>query len=123
MSRFSEHHRIEQYLRKKSIKVLKSKTIKRSPNDLSNFPIGLIIITSGDIKSEDKLDFINRYACKLFQVKEDIDITILKEKFSEYIKLKSNGLTKTSRSLNDLIFNSDTLDLEMDNFIPFESTH
>ena len=123
MSRFSEHHRIEQYLRKKSIKVLKSKTIKRSPNDLSNFPIGLIIITSGDIKSEDKLDFINRYACKLFQVREDIDITILKEKFSEYIKLKSNGLTKTSRSLNDLIFNSDTLDLEMDNFIPFESTH
>ena len=123
MSRFSEHHRIAQYLRKRSIKVLKSKTIKRSSNQLSNFPIGLIIITTGEVKSDDKLDFINKYACKLFEVKENIDINILKEKFSEYVKLKSNCTAKTSQSLNDLIFNSTTIDLELNNFIPFESTH
>ena len=105
-SRFSEHYRIDQYLKKRSIKVLKSHTIKKSSNQLSNFPIGLIIITNEGLKYEDKLEFINQYACKLFQVKENVDINILKQKFSEYIKLKNNYKTKTSLSLNDIIFNS-----------------
>ena len=123
-SRFSEHYRIDQYLKKRSIKVLKSHTIKKSSNQLSNFPIGLIIITNEGLKYEDKLEFINQYACKLFQVKENVDINILKQKFSEYIKLKNNYITKTSQSLNDIIFNSSSsFNLEMDNFIPFESTH
>ena len=123
VSRFSEHHRINQYLKKKSLTLLKSKTIKRSTNQLSNFPIGLIIITYDGLKYEDKLQFINKYACKLFQVKDNVDINILKKKFGEYIKLKSNYITKTSQSLNDIIFNSTSFDLDMDNFIPFESTH
>ena len=123
ISRFSEHHRIDHYLRQKSIKLLKSHTINTSSNQLSYFPIGLIIITNEGIKYENKLEFINKYACKLFQVKENVDINLLKQKFSEYVKLKSNYITKTSQSLNDIIFNSTSFNLEMDNFIPFESTH
>ena len=124
-NRFSEHYRIDQYLKKRNtIKVLKSHTIAKSSNQLSNFPIGLIIIKNEDLKYEDKIEFINQYACKLFQVKENVDINILKQKFSEYIKLKNNYITKTSQSLNDIIFNSSSsFNLEMDNFIPFESTH
>jgi c-di-AMP phosphodiesterase-like protein len=79
VSRFSEHHRINKYLKQKSLTLLKSKTIKRSSNQLSNFPIGLIIITNDGPKYEDKLEFINKYACKLFQVKDNVDINILKK--------------------------------------------
>ena len=122
MSRFKEHRRIDQYLKKRNMKVLKSKTVIKHSNQLSNFPIGLIIITNEDL-IENKLEFINEYACKLFRVKENVDITTLKKVFSEYVKLKNNYTTKTSQSLNDIIFNINTYDLEMDNFIPFESTH
>ena len=122
MSRFKEHRRIDQYLKKRNMKVLKSKTVIKHSNQLSNFPIGLIIITNEDL-IENKLEFINEYACKLFRVKENVDITTLKKVFSEYVKLKNNYATKTSQSLNDIIFNINTYDLEMDNFIPFESTH
>ena len=122
MRRFSEHYRINQYLKKRSLKVIKSKTIIKHTNQLSNFPIGLIIITNEGL-IDNKIDFINQYACRLFKVKENVDLKILKEKFSEYIKLKNNYKTKTSLSLNDIIFNSASFELDMDNFIPFESTH
>ena len=61
-NRFSEHYRIDQYLKKRNtIKVLKSHTIAKSSNQLSNFPIGLIIIKNEDLKYEDKIEFINLY--------------------------------------------------------------
>ena len=121
--RYSEHYRIEQFLRKKTLKLSKAKTAKRHPNQLSNFPIGLIIISKEEKKSEYKLEFINQYACRLFQLKENVDINILNQKFDEYVKLKSNYSTKTSQKLSDIIFNTTSFNLEMDNFIPFESTH
>jgi len=121
--RFSEHYRIDQYLRNKSMKILKAKTMKRHSNQLSNFPIGLIIMIKEDLKIDYKIDFINHYACKLFKVAEDADIGLLKKKFGEFVKLKNNYTTKTSQTLNDIIFNSSSFNLEMDNFIPFECTH
>ena len=121
-NRFSEHHRINQYLKKRSMRIPKSKTITKHSNQLSNFPIGLLIITNEGF-NEEKLEFINQYACRLFKVKESVEINTLKKKFSEYTKLKKNYTTKTSLSLNDIIFNSNIYNLEMDNFIAFESTH
>jgi len=122
-SRFSEHYRIDQYLRNKSMKILKAKTMKRHSNQLSNFPIGLIIMIKEDLKIDYKIDFINQYACRLFKLPEDADINELKKKFGEFVKLKNNYTTKTSLTLNDIIFNSSSFNLEMDNFIPFECTH
>ena len=121
--RFSEHLRIDQYLRKKSIKLVRAKTMKRHSDQLSNFPIGLIIIIKEDLKFDYKIDFINQYACRLFKLPEDADINIIKEKFGEFVKLKNNCITKTSLTLNDIIFNSSSFNKELDNFIPFESTH
>ena len=120
--RFSEHQRINQYLRIRTMKA-KSKIITRNSNQLSNFPIGLIIITNDGLSFDYKIEFINLYACRLFKVKEDIDISVLKQKFSEYIKLKNNYTTKSYQSLNDIIFNTTSYNLEMDNFIPFENSH
>ena len=120
--RFSEHQRINEYLRIRTMKA-KSKIAPRHSNQLSNFPIGLIIITNDGLPLDYKIEFINLYACRLFKVKEDIDINILKQKFSEYIKLKNNYTTKSCQSLNDIIFNTTSYNLEMDNFIPFENSH
>ena len=122
MKVISQHRRIDQYLKMRSMKVTKAKTVKRHSNQLSNFPIGLIIITDEGL-NEIKLEFINQYACKLFQIKENVDISTLKNIFSEFIKLKSDYTTKTSMTLNDLIFNSNSIELEMDNFLPFESKY
>ena len=122
-NRFTEHYRIDQYLRKKSMKILKSKTMKRNTDQLSNFPIGLIIMIKEDLRVDYKIDFINQYACRLFKISEDADINILKKKFGEFVKLKNNYITKTSLTLNDVIFNSSSFNLELDNFIPFECTH
>ena len=122
INRFSEHVRINQYLRKKSMQVIKAKTFTKHQNQLSNFPIGLIIITNEGL-IEDKLQFINQYACRLFKVKENVDINMLKEKFNEYVKLKCNNQEKATQSLNDIIFNTSSFELDFDNFIPFESTH
>lgn len=122
-NRFSEHYRIDQYLRNKSLKILKAKTVKRNTNQLSNFTIGLIIMIKEESNIDYKIEFINYYACRLFKVSEDADITILKKKFSEFVKLKNNYMTKTSLTLNDIIFNSSSFNLELDNFLPFESTH
>ena len=118
----SEHNRIEEYLKKRNIKLIKSKTVKKHSNQLSNFPIGLIIITNED-SEEYKLKFINQYACRLFKIKENSDISILKQKFDEYIKLKNDYNTKTSHSLNEIIFNSTSFNLDIDNFVPFENKH
>ena len=120
--RFSEHQKINKYLRIRTMKA-KSKTFTRHSNHLNNFPIGLIIITNDGPPLNYKIEFINIYACRLFKVKEDTDINVLKQKFSEYVKLKNNYSTKSNQSLNDIIFNTTSYNLEMDNFIPFENSH
>ena len=120
--RFAEHYRIDQYLKKRSMRVIKAKTFERNENQLSNFPVGLIIITSEGL-IEEKLEFINQYACKLFKLNPNADINNLKEKFSEYVRLKNNYLDKTSQSLKDVVFKPNSFNLDLDNFIPFESNH
>jgi len=120
--RYSEHQRINKYLRIRTMKAKSKAAIKHS-NQLNNFPIGLIIITNDGLPLSYKIDFINIYACRLFKVKEDTDINVLKQRFSEYIKLKNNYTTKSCQSLNDIIFNTTSYNLEMDNFIPFENSH
>ncbi len=55
LNRFSEHFRIDQYLRNRSTKNVKSKSLIKHENILSNFPVGLIIITKEDLKFEDKI--------------------------------------------------------------------
>jgi len=122
-NRFSEHYRIDQYLRKKSSFGIKTISIKKNDNILSNFPIGLIIISKEEVKFEDKLDFINQHACKLFRVKETINLKELKEKLSEFVKLKNNDAAKTTQTLCDIIFNSSSFNIELENFIPFESPY
>ena len=122
-NRFSEHYRIDQYLKKKSTIGFRTISTKKNENLLSNFPIGLIIITKEVFKLEDKIDFINQYACKLFRIKDNTSIKELKEKFSEFVKLKSNFSGKTNQTLNDVIFNNSTINAEIDNFIPFESSY
>ena len=122
LNRFSEHFRIDQYLRNRSTQNVKSKSLKRHENILSNFPVGLIIITKEDLKFEDKIEFINQYACKLFRVKENINIRELKEKFNQFIKLKSNH-SKTNKTLKDIIFNYSSFNFELDNFVPFECSY
>ena len=121
-NRFSEHYRIDQYLKKKTSLGIKSKTMKRHENILSNFPVGLIILAKEELKYEDKVEFINNYACKLFRIKENINIKELKEKFNEFVKLK-NSKTKTSKTLTDIIFNYSSFNLELENFVPFECTY
>ena len=120
--RFSEHYRIDQYLRNKNNQMIKSKTLKKQENILSNFPVGLIIIGKEEFKFEDKIEFINDYACKLFKFKENITIKELKEKFNEFIKLKNNS-KKSNLTLKEIIFNSTSFNIELDNFTPFESTY
>ena len=87
MRRFSEHYRIDNYLKNLTIKNLKVNTLQKDENILSNFPIGLIfsllfqknnflfsleilIVISKEFL-EDKLEFINRHGCKLFGIKEN----------------------------------------------------
>jgi hypothetical protein len=54
-------------------------------------------------------------------VKETINLKELKEIFNEFVKLKNNNAEKTSQTLCDIIFNSSSFNLELENFIPFES--
>ena len=119
MRRFSEHFRIEKYLRNKSLKGIKPNTLKTNENILSLFPIGLIIITK-DI-FEDKLELINKYACKLFNLNDNCTLNELMEKFKEYVKLKNKSV-KTNKTLKDIISNYSPSN-QLDNFIPFESTY
>ena len=122
-NRFSEHHRIDQYLKKKNTLSINSNSVKRYDNILQNFTVGLIIITKDDFKFEDRIEFINKYACKLFKIKESINIKELKEKFNEFVKLKSNNSMKYTKTLSDVIFNYSSLNYDFENFIPFESTY
>ena len=121
-NRFSEHNRIDQYLRNRSLQGIKSQTLKKNENILSYFPVGLIIIGKDPFKFEDKIEYINIYACKLFQLKDNPNIKELKEKFNEYIKLKHNS-KKSNKTLKDIIFNYPSFNLELENFVPFESTY
>ena len=121
-NRFSEHYRIDQYLKKKNTFGVKTVSTKKNDNVLSNFPIGLIIISREELKYEDKLDFINQYACKLFRIKDNTNIKELKEKFGEFVKLTKNP-KKSGQTLRELIFNYSSFNVELDNFIPFECTY
>ena len=121
-NRFSEHNRIDQYLRNRSLQDIKSNSLKKNENILSLFPIGLIIIGKDLYKFEDKIEYINRYACKLFQLKDNPNVKELKEKMNEYIKLKHNS-KRSNKTLKDIIFNYSSFNLELENFVPFESTY
>ena len=118
-NRFSEHYRIDQYLKKKYTFGIRTISTKKNDNALSNFPIGLIIISKEELKYEDKLDYINQYACKLFRIKDNTNIKELKEKFGEFVKITKNS-KKSGQTLRELIFNYSSFNLELDNFIPFE---
>ena len=121
-NRFSEHNRIDQYLRNRSLQGIKSNSLKKNENILSLFPVGLIIIGKDLIKYEDKIEYINRYACKLFQLKDNPNVKELKEKMNEFIKLKHNS-KRSNKTLKDIIFNYTSFNLELENFVPFESTY
>ena len=120
-NRFIEHSRIDQYLKRRSMQIQQFKKVINHENKLSNFPIGLIIITK-DEDYYDKIEFINHYACQLFQLKENANIRALKEKLDEYIKLKNNT-KKGDITLKDVIFNSPSFSFEIENFFPFQCKH
>ena len=121
LDRFTEHNRIDNYLKRRSMQLLQSKPIINHENELSNFPIGLIIITKEPhLNSEEKVEFINHYACQLFKLKNNASIKELKNKFDEYIRLKNNYTTKTNLTLKDVIFNSPPFNFEIENFFPFQ---
>ena len=123
--RFSEHQRISQYLfRKNTTFGDKSNTYTTYNNILSNFPIGLIILSKDNSKYEDRIEFINKYACKLFKISETPNIKELKDKFNEFIKMKRDNSIKCNTTLKDMIFNSFcSINIGLDNFVPFESTY
>ena len=84
----------------------------------------MIIIGKEDFNYEDKLKFINKYACKLFRVKGNTTIKELKEKFTEFVKINnSKNETKNNKTLKDIIFNCSPLNNENENFLPFESQY
>ena len=117
----TENDNINNFLKRRSFQLLQNKEIINYEDKLSNFPIGLIIITKEpQIKNGDKLEFMNHYACKLFEIKDSTNIFELKSKFEEYIKLKSNYSSKTTSTLKDVIFNSPPYNFEIENFFPFQ---
>ena len=119
--RFTEHNKIKNYLKRRSAQTSKNKEIINNEDKLSNFPIGLIIIAKEPLmNNEDKLEFLNHYACKLFEIKDSTSILELKSKFEEYIKLKSNCTSKTNLTLKDVIFHSPPYNFEIENFFPFQ---
>jgi len=121
--RFVEHNRIDNYLKRRSAQLSQNKEIINYEDKLSNFPIGLIIIAKEPlINNEDKLEYLNHYACKLFEIKDRTSIFELKSKFEEFIKLKNNNnTTKTTLTLKDLIFHSPQFNFDIENFFPFQS--
>ena len=120
INRFTEHSRIDQYLKRRSMQIQQFKKIINHENKISNFPIGLIVTTK-DEENNDTIEFINHYACELFHLKENATIDTLKEKLDEYVKLKNN--TPKSETLKDLIFNSPSFTFEIENFFPFQCKH
>ena len=124
LNTYTEHNKIDNYLRRRSIQIQQNKEVINHENKLSNFPIGLIIISKDEQPIyEEKIEFINYYACQLFQIKENTNIKKLKSKFEEYIRLKENNNKKETCTLNDLIFNSPVFSFEIENFFPFQSKH
>ena len=121
LKRYSEHNKIDNFLRRRSIQLQQNKEVINHENKLSNFPIGLIIITKEEKPFyHEKIEFINYYACHLFQIKEDTNIRELKSKFEEYVRLKDNNTAKSTCTLNDLIFDSPAFSFEIENFFPFQ---
>ena len=120
--KFAEHQRIDNYLKRRSMQILQTKAVINHEDKISNFPVGLIIITKNEQK-EDIIEFINHYACQLFQIKENSNIKLLKDKFNEYIRLKNNYSTKSDITLKDIIFNSTKFSFEIENFFPFQCKH
>ena len=124
LNRYTEHNKIDNFLRRRSIQIQQNKEVINHENKLSNFPIGLIIITKEEQPLyQEKIEFINYYACQLFQIKEDTNIRELKTKFEEYARLKDNITNKTNCTLNDLIFDSPAFSFEIENFFPFQCKH
>ena len=120
---FYENQRNEKYLRNKTIQEINSKASKKYENILSNFSVGLIIIGKENFTFEDKLEFINKYACRLFRIKENISLKELKERFAEFVRLKNHNSTKSNQTLKDIIFSHSFFNCEVENFIPFESKY
>jgi CheY-like chemotaxis protein len=124
LNKYTEHNKIDNFLRRRSIQIQQTREVINHENKLSNFPIGLIIITKEEQPLyQEKIEFINYYACQLFQLKENTNIRELKSKFEEYARLKDNNATKTNCTLNDLIFDSPAFSFEIENFFPFQSKH
>ena len=120
INKYVDHNRIDQYFKRRSMQLQENKQVKNHENKLSNFPVGLIIITK-DMYDRDKIEFINHYACQLFQLGENAHINQLKDKLKEYIKLKKNDKTFSNITLKDIIFNSSKFNCEIENFFPFQS--
>ena len=120
---FYENQRNEKLLRNKTIQEINSKASKRYENILSNFSVGLIIIGKENFKFEDKLEFINKYACRLFRIKENISLKELKDRFDEFVRLKNHNSTNSNQTLKDIIFSHSFFNYDLENFIPFESTY
>ena len=120
---FYENQRNEKLLRNKTIQEINSKASRRYENILSNFSVGLIIIGKENFKFEDKLEFINKYACRLFRIKENISLKELKDRFDEFVRLKNHNSTNSNQTLKDIIFSHSFFNYEVENFIPFESTY
>jgi CheY-like chemotaxis protein len=122
IKRFKEHNKINQYLKRRSIQLSKTRQVINHEDRLSNFPIGLIIITK-DENEVDRIEHMNHYARQLFHLKQNSNIKELKDKFKEYIKLKHNYTSKTNITLKDVIFNSSPFNFEIENFFPFQCQH
>ena len=92
INKYLDHVRIEHFLKRRSMQSQESRQTIDYENKLSNFPIGLIITTK-DNKNEDAMEFINHYACQLFQLKDNAEINELKDKLNDYIRLTNNEKT------------------------------
>ena len=129
LNKYLDHVRIDRFLKRRSMHSQELSPIINYENKLSNFPIGLIITTK-DNKNEDAMEFINHYACQLFQLKDNAEINELKDKFNDYIRLtnsektiSNNEKTKKNITLKDVIFNSPINNYEIENFFPFQCKH
>ena len=122
VNKYLEHIRIEQFLKRRSTQLQETKKIVNYENQLSNFPVGLIITTK-DNKNEDKIEFINHHACQIFQLKENAEINELKDKLNDYIRLKSNEKNVSNITLKDILFSSSFYNYDIENFFPFQCKH
>ena len=122
VNKYLDHIKIEQFLKRRSMQLQETRKIINYENQLSNFPIGLIITTK-DNKNEDKMEFINHYACQLFQLKENAEINELKDKLNDYVRLKSSEKNISNITLKDILFSSSFYNYDIENFFPFQCKH